>query len=89
MLGRNGVLGRFRTLQVARQSTNEQTGRVAQRGKQTRADRTRELAEWGGSIGNGRDTAGRSLTGPYWRLVGPRGAVPSTPLIPWCDQCLA
>ena len=72
MLRRNGVSGRSRTLQVARQRANEETGRFAQRGKQARADRTRELAEWGCECRKRTDTAGRSLIGPYWRLVGPQ-----------------
>ena len=54
MLGKNGEPGRSKTLQVVRERTNEKTGRVAERGKQARADSTRELAEWGGSARNGR-----------------------------------
>ena len=54
MLGKNGEPARSKTLQVAHQRTNEKIGRVAERGKQARADSTRELAEWGGSAGNGR-----------------------------------
>ena len=47
MLGRNGIPGRSKTLQVARQRTNEKTGRVAECGKQAHTNSTRELAEWG------------------------------------------
>ena len=58
---------------MARQRANEEIGWLAQHEKQARIDRTRELAEWGGEcVGNGRDTVVRSLTGPYWQLVGPR-----------------
>ena len=55
-------------LQVARQRINEKTSRVAERGKQARADSTRELAEWGGMRRKRMATAGRGLTRPYWRL---------------------
>ena len=47
VLCRNGMLGRSKTLQVARQWTNEDFGRVAGQRKVARADSTRELAEWG------------------------------------------
>ena len=55
----------------------------------TRADRTRELAEWGG-VCAGND--GHCRTQSDWAVLaigGTAGAVQSTPLIPWCDQCLA
>ena len=76
-----------RRCRVARQRTNEKTGRVAQRGKQARADSTRELAEWGGCAGND----GHCRTQSDWAVLaigGTAGAVQSTPLIPWCDKCL-
>ena len=62
----------------------------AQRGKQARADHTRELAEWGG--GCVQETDGHCRTQSDWAVLaigGTAGAVQSTPLIPWCDQCLA
>ena len=80
--------GRSKTLQVARQWTNEDFGRVAGQRKVARADSARELAEWG----EAQETDGpaaRGLTRRYGRLVGSWDAVQSPPLILWCDQCLA
>ena len=65
MLGRNGIPGKSKTLQVAHQRTNEKTGRVTEREKQAIPDSTRELAEWGGMRKKWMDTAGRGLTGLY------------------------
>ena len=67
---------------MARQRTNEKTGRVVQEAenKPMQTARGSWPSEGGaGGAGNGRDTAGRGLTGPYWQLVGPQGAVVAQP----------
>ena len=77
----NEDMGRRGALQAACCETMEQFGRVAGQRKVARADNARELAEWGGDAQETDRPAARGLTGPYWRLVGPWGAVQSTPLI--------
>ena len=83
MLCGNGVPGRSKTLQVARQWTNEDFGRVAGQRKVTRANSARELAEWGGSAGNGRtcstrsDQAVRAIGG----IVGCGTITPTDPMV--------
>ena len=54
------MLGRSKTLQVARQWTNEDFGQVAGQRKVAPANNVRELAEWGGSAGNGWTCSTRS-----------------------------
>ena len=71
MLGRNGVPGRSKTLQVARQRTNEKIGRVAERGKQAHVDSTRELAEWG----EVQETDGHCRTRSDWAILAIDGTV--------------
>ena len=86
----NEDMGRRGALQVACWETIEEFGRVAGQRKVARANSARELAEWGGVCVQEMDgPTARGLTGPYRQLVGPWGAVQSTPLILWCDQCLA
>ena len=83
MLCENGVPGRSETLQVARQRTNEEFGRVAGQRKVASADNVRELAEWGGSAGNGRtcsmrsDQAVRAIGG----IVGCSTISPTDPMV--------
>ena len=84
----NEDMGRRGALQVACCETMEQFGRVAGQRKVAYADNARELAEWG-DVQETDGPAARGLTRTYRRLVGPWGAVQSTPLILWCDQCLA
>ena len=77
--------GRSKTLQVARQWTNEDFGRVAGQRKVARAHSAWELAEWGGEAQETDGPAARGLTRQYGRLVGSWDAVQSTPLILWCN----
>ena len=75
--------GRSKTLRVARQWTNEDFGRIAGQRKVARADSARELAEWGGSAGNGRtcstlsDQAIRAIGG----IVGCSTINPTNPVV--------
>ena len=85
----NEDMGRRGALQAACWETMEEFRRVAGQRKVARVDSARELAEGEGDAQETDGLAARGLTGPYWRLVGPWGTVQSTPLIRWCDQCLA